>query len=379
MENQVAETKKQPNVMNVAVISRSGFRDRLVDSVGPYLEFLGVGSFVLILVLFILMNREDLRDRITQIFGRRSITLTTRTMDEVGSRISRYLGMFVLVNSTYGLIIGIGLAIIGVPYAVLWGFLAAALRFIPYVGPATALILPLVFSIARFPGWLVPLEVLGLFGVLEVAANSFLEPVIYGKTTGVSALGLLVAAMFWTWLWGMLGLLLSTPLTVCLAVMGKYVPSLEIFSKLLGEEAELDQDVRFYQRLLALDQDGAGEIVDEAAKTQARAEVYDKILIPTLSQAERDFARGEIDEREQAFIWRVTRDVLEDLGGTPDLGLHTVSPRRPPRWASRAPSGSSAWPRTTAATRSPCGCSSRSSSPPGSTWSWSRMLTRPSS
>ena len=209
-----------------------------------------------------LMGREDLSDRIVGLFGHRQVSLTTRTMEEIGQRISRYLATFALVNSGFGLVIGVGLWLIGVPFAVLWGCLAAMLRFIPYVGPAVAFVLPLVFSFAHFPGWTQPLEVVALFAVVEVALNSFLEPVIYGKTTGVSALGLLVAAMFWTWLWGTMGLLLSTPLTVCLAVLGKYVPSLRFFAALLGEEAELEPDVRLYQRLVALDRDGATEVVD---------------------------------------------------------------------------------------------------------------------
>src|SRR5208337_1464878 len=168
-----------------------------------------------IAVLFMLMNREDVGDRIVQLFGQRQINLTTRTMGEIGQRISRYLAMITLVNAGYGLIVGLGLWAIGVPYAVLWGCLAAMMRFIPYVGAAVAFLLPLVFAVAHFPGWSQPLEVIALFGAVEVALN-YLEPVIYGKTTGVSALGLLVAAMFWTWLWGLLGTLLSTPMTLCL-------------------------------------------------------------------------------------------------------------------------------------------------------------------
>ncbi|MCA1685113.1 MAG: AI-2E family transporter, partial [Planctomycetia bacterium] len=231
--------------IDVKVLEEPSFRKRLQEAVGPYLEFLGVGSFVLILVLFMMMNREDLRDRIVSLFGHSRVSLTTRTMDEIGQRISRYLATFAAVNSGFGLVIGLGLGAIGVPYAVLWGCLAAMMRFIPYVGPAVAFVLPLVFSIASSEsGWTQPLLVFGLFAVVETALNSFLEPVIYGKTTGVSALGLLVAAMFWTWLWGLLGILLSTPLTVCLAVLGKYVPALGFFATLLGEEADLDPDVR---------------------------------------------------------------------------------------------------------------------------------------
>ena len=272
MEKPPSPTDKAVPIQKVEVISRPSFQDRLRSATGPYLEFLGLGSFVLILVLFMLMGREGLSDRIVGLFGHRQVTLTTRTMHEIGQRISRYLATFALVNSGFGLVIGLGLWMIGAPYAVLWGCLAAMLRFIPYVGPAVAFILPLVFSFAHFPGWAKPLEIVVLFAVVEAALTSFLEPVIYGKTTGISALGLLVAAMFWTWLWGTMGLLLSTPLTVCLAVLGKYVPSLWFFAALLKEEANLEPDVQFYQRLVARDREGALAVVEAVpeAKTARR-------------------------------------------------------------------------------------------------------------
>ena len=313
------------DVMDVRVVSRPTFRERLSATVGPYLEFLGIGSFVLILVLFLLLQGDDLGDRVIQLFGRSRITLTTRTMEEAGQRISRYLMMFATVNSTFGLIVGVGLWAIGVPYAVLWGFLAAALRFVPYVGPASAFLLPLTFSVAYFPTWREPLMVAGLFGTMEIIGNTFLEPIIYGKTTGVSALGLLVAAMFWTWLWGALGLLLSTPLTVCLAVLGKYVPSLGFIATILGEESDLEKDVRYYQRLLALDQDGATEVVEEALTHESRAHVFDKVFVPALSRAERDFLREDLDQREQAFVWRVTGDIVDDLADETAISLPTAA------------------------------------------------------
>jgi predicted PurR-regulated permease PerM/methylmalonyl-CoA mutase cobalamin-binding subunit len=313
-------------IQKVEVVQIPSFQERLRTAIGPYLEYLGIGSFVLILVLFMLMGREDLSDRIIGLFGHRQISLTTRTTEEIGQRISRYLATFALVNSGYGLVVGVGLAVIGVPYAVLWGCLAAGMRFIPYVGPGVAFLLPLVFSFAYFPGWAQPLEVFALFAVIEVLLNSFLEPVIYGKTTGVSALGLLVAAMFWTWLWGTLGLLLSTPLTVCLAVLGKYVPGLGFFATLLGEEADLDPDVRFYQRLVALDREGALAVTEDALKRWPRAEVYDRILIPTLSRAERDAGRDELGEQEQAFVWQVIGEVVDAQEGVPELSLQALAP-----------------------------------------------------
>ena len=325
----VAQTIEEPphldGVQPVSIVSEPTFTNRLQAAVGPYLENLGVVSFVLILVLFMLNNRDDLSDRIVRLFGQRRVSVTTRTMDEVGQRISRYLGMFSLVNSGFGLIIGLGLWMIGVPYAVLWGVLFALLRFIPYVGPAAAFALPLLFSFAYFDGWREPLLVVALFGTLEILANSFLEPVIYGRTTGVSALGLLVAAMFWTWLWGGLGLVLSTPLTVCLAVLGKYVPGLGFFAILLGEDDPLEPDVRFYHRLLAMDQEGALATVETALKQQPREVVFDEILIPALSRAEHDRARDEIDPSEQAFIWRVVGDLIDDLEETPATDMKALS------------------------------------------------------
>jgi predicted PurR-regulated permease PerM len=305
---------------DVRVVDEPTFRQRLQGAVGPYVEFIGVGSFVFILVLFMLMNRDALGDRIVQLFGQRQINLTTRTIREIGQRISRYLAMITLVNSGYGLTVGLGLWVIGVPYGVLWGCLAAMMRFIPYVGAAVAFVLPLLFSIAAFPGWRLALEVIAFFGVVEVAL-SYLEPVIYGKTTGVSALGLLVAAMFWTWLWGLLGTVLSTPMTLGLAVLGKYVPSLGFFATLLGEEAELNQDIRFYQRLVSHDQDGATAVVEAALKERPRAEVFDQMLVPALSRAGRDALRGELEESDMAFIQRIIGEILDDLEGMEDISL----------------------------------------------------------
>jgi predicted PurR-regulated permease PerM len=308
----VLEEPSNRDVQKVRIVSQPNLAQRAQAALGPFLERLAMVAFVLVLVLFMLSNRKDLSDRIIRLFGLRRVSLTTRTMEEATARISRYLGMFTLVNSFYGLIVGIGLSVIGVPYAVLWGVLFALLRFLPYVGPATAFALPFLFSIGYFPRWREPVLVVVLFGTLEVLSNSFLEPVVYGRTTGVSALGLLVAAMFWTWVWGGLGLLLSTPLTVCLAVVGKYVPGLSCFAILLGEEAPLEPDVRFYQRLVARDQDGAMAIVREALKEEPAAAVFDRFLVPTLARAERDRTNEDINDDEQAFVWEVVGNVIDE-------------------------------------------------------------------
>jgi predicted PurR-regulated permease PerM/CheY-like chemotaxis protein len=317
--------KNEAGIQQVRVVSEPDFGAEVSKIAGPYIAGLGSAFIILILLLYLMINRENMSDRLIRVFGHGKISLTTRTIEEVGRRISKYLVMFAMVNSTFGLVVGLGLWAIGVPYALLWGFLAGFLRFIPYAGAATAFALPLLFSIATEDAWTKPILVIALYGVLELAANMFLEPMIYGKTTGISALALLVSAMFWTWLWGGIGLLLSTPLTVCLAVLGKYVPSLSFFATFLREEVDLEPGVRFYQRLLAMDQDGASNVIDSVLKKHPRAEVFDKVLVPTLSMAERDFAKGDIDDREQAFILRVVSDVLENLDGEPEVDLASLS------------------------------------------------------
>jgi len=300
-------------IPKVEVVSAPKYRERLQDAVGPFLEVLTLGSFILILVLFLMVGRDDLGDRIIALFGGKRLSMTTRTMHEVGNRIGRYLATNALVNAGFGLFIGVGVGLIGLPYAMLWGVMAALLRFIPYVGTVVSFALPTVYALVSFPGWGHALGVVLLFLVIETALNSFLEPIIYGKTTGVSALGLLVAAMFWTWLWGVWGLLLSTPMTVALAVLGKYIPALRFFSTILGEEADLEPDVRYFQRLLAMDEEGAAQLVEEFAKSRPRIEVFDLVILPALARVERDLASGEIDETTQEFAWRVTEELVEEL------------------------------------------------------------------
>lgn len=321
----LSDPKKDEQIQKVQLAKEPNFFADTESQLGPYLAGLETAFIVLILLLFLMLNREDMSDRIIQLFGQGKISLTTRTTTEVGQRISKYLTMFATMNTAMGIVVGLGCWAIGIEYAVLWGFLAGALRFIPYAGPATAFALPLLFSIARYDTWREPMLLVALYVVIEVVANMALEPVIYGKTTGVSALALLVAAMFWSWLWGPIGLLLSTPLTVSLAVLGKYVPSLHFFATFLREEVELAPGVRYYQRLLAGDQDGATEIVEEELKAKPRAEVFDTVIIPTLSMAERDHAREEIDERQLAFIHRATQVVMEDVADQPEVDLKTLA------------------------------------------------------
>ena len=258
-------------------------------------------------------------------------------LDEAGQRISRSLLMQAIVNGTYGCAVGLGL-FFGLPYALLWGLLAAVWRFIPYVGPALAALLPIALSLAVFDGWVKPFLVGGLFVLLELVTNMILEPLLYGRSAGVSQVALLMAFAFWTWLWGPVGLLLATPLTVCLGVLGKYVPQLAFLDILLSDEQVIELN-RYYQRLVARDQDGAVEIVEELLETQPLTDVYDTVLLPALYYAEQDQRRNNLTAEEAHFIYQATSELVDNLGASqaaPSAAWRCPSPpRRTPRRSSR--------------------------------------------
>ena len=234
-------------------------------------------------------------------------------MEEAGQRISRYLLMQTIVNSSFGLAVGMGLYFIGLPYAIVWGFLATVLRFIPYVGTFAATIMPTALSLAVFQGWLWPIFVVGLFSFLELLNNMVLEPLLYSESAGVSGVGLLVAIAFWTWLWGPVGLVLATPLTVCVVVLAKYVPWLDFIGVLMSDQPAMESNISYYQRLLAMDQAEAAEIAEEHLKNHPRELIFDAVLIPALSYARRDRELGRLTEDGEQFVFRATREIVEDL------------------------------------------------------------------
>lgn len=269
---------------------------------GPLVRPLGTGAVVVVFVIFMLLQREDLRDRVIRLVGVHDLHATTQALDDAAGRVSRFLLMQTLINGMQGIAVALGLYFIGVPNAMLWGALTTVLRFVPYLGPWIAAAMPIALSFAVFEGWSYPLLTVGLFVVLELISNNVLEPWLYGTRTGVSQLALLVAAVFWTWLWGTAGLFLATPLTVCLVVMGKYIPQLEFLSILLSDEPVLAPPQRFYQRLLARDPEEAEELVDDARTTQSALEICDDMIIPALVLAEQDHQRGALDEEARQYI-----------------------------------------------------------------------------
>jgi len=281
---------------------------------GSMLVVMGSTGVVIILVVFILLRREDLRDRLIRLVGRSQLTVTTQALEDAASRVSRFLLMQLLVNFTFGVPIGIGLYFIGVPNAILWGILATFLRFIPYIGAWSAAAAPVGLSLAISTDWIAPLLTVGLFVALELFVTNVMEPWIYGKNTGVSSVAILVAAVFWTWLWGPVGLLLATPLTVCLLVIGKHVPQLSFLDVLLGNEQVLDLQTRVYQRLLAGDQEEAAELVLRDLESRPLVEVYDAVLVPTLALAQTDWHRNELDEGRHKRILQSLRASIDELG-----------------------------------------------------------------
>jgi hypothetical protein len=221
--------------------------------------------------------------------------------------------MQTIINSSFGLAVGLALYLIGLPYAILWGFLAALLRFIPYAGPFAAAIVPSALSLAVFQGWLWPLVIVGLFLILELLNNMVLEPLLYGESAGVSGVGLLIAIAFWTWLWGPVGLVLATPLTVCVVVLGKYVPRMDFIGVLMSDQPAMASNMSYYQRLVAMDQAEAAEIVEEHLASHPPEQIYDGVLIPALNYARRDRELGRLTEDGEQFVFRATREILEDL------------------------------------------------------------------
>ncbi len=282
-------------------------------AVGPIVERFASAGLVIVLVIFMLIQREDLRNRLIRLMGYRRLTFTTRALEEAGQRISRYLLMQTIINSTFGLAVGLALYLIGMPYAALWGFFAAVLRFIPYVGPFAAAIMPSALSLAVFEGWLWPILVVGIIVFLELCCNMVLEPLLYAESAGVSGVGLLVAVAFWTWLWGPVGLVLATPLTVCVVVFGKYVPQMDFIAVLISDQPAMEANISYYQRLLAMDQAEASEIVEEHLKIHPQEQIFDAVLIPALSYARRDRDLGRLSEDGEQFIFQATREILGDL------------------------------------------------------------------
>jgi predicted PurR-regulated permease PerM/methylmalonyl-CoA mutase cobalamin-binding subunit len=292
---------------------RSAIPQLMQETLSAILSPLGTAALVLLLVIFMLLKREDIRGRLIRLVGQGRISTTTRAMEDAGRRVSRYLSTQFLVNTGYGVCVAVGLQFIGVPNAALWGLLSGVLRFIPYVGPWVGAVLPVLLAFAISASWFVPLMTIALFIVLEVIVSNFVEPWVYGANTGVSPLALVISAVFWTWLWGPVGLVLSTPMTVCLAVIGRHVPRLEFLGILLSEDQPLAPHEEFYHRLLSFSMDSAEEFATKYVETESLTALYDNVLIPAIGAVEIDAHRGSLTAEQRTSALQRVHEITDDF------------------------------------------------------------------
>jgi predicted PurR-regulated permease PerM len=279
----------------------------------PVLKPLSTLGMVLIFTIYMLLKREDLRNRLLLLAGVGRLNLMTQALNDAAERISRYLVMNVLVNISYGVVFATGLYLLKVPNATLWGALLAILRLVPYAGTMIAGAATIGFTLAAFPTWWHPLWVFLMFAVLEVMVSNFVEPYLYGSHTGISALALVTMAIVWTLLWGWPGLIVSTPLTVCLIVMGRYVPQMGFLHILLGDEAELAPEAHFYERLLAMDQTEAHNIAERFLGGHTLVDLYDEVVMPSLIMTEQDRHKGVLDEVRSSYLFQSATELIAEL------------------------------------------------------------------
>ena len=285
----------------------------LRDVTRPFLAPLGVLGMVLIFTVFLLIEQDDLRDRLFRLAGLDRLNVMTQALEDATQRVSRYLMLQLLVNSCFGLLCAGGLYLIGLPYAFLWGAVAGILRIVPYVGSPVAGLLPLVLSLAVFDSWKPPLLVFLLFATLELVTGNFIEPWLYGTHTGISSLALLLTTVFWTALWGPAGLILSTPLTVCVVVLGRHAPQFSFLHILLGDEPVLAEEAQIYQRLLAMDDQQARAVAAIYLTENSLAQLYDSVLIPALTMAEQDRHKGALDKAREEFLFLSVKEMIAEF------------------------------------------------------------------
>jgi hypothetical protein len=282
--------------------------------VGPVIRPVGTTLAVIVLVGFMLLRLPDLRERILRLLGGKNLHLTTEALNDAASRVSRYLLMQILINGWTGFAVAVGLWALSVPNAILWGVLTFTLRFIPYIGVWMAAAIPLILSFAVFDSWTRPVVVFGIFALLELFDWIVLEPWLYGSHTGVSPVALLLAAGFWTWLWGFAGLFLAVPMTVCAVVAGKYIPQLKFLQVALGDEPVLEPHERLYQRLLSSNRDEADAVLHAALRQNTTLEVCDTIIVPALLRVEEDHDRGTLtNEKRQAILDHISQWIDERM------------------------------------------------------------------
>lgn len=285
----------------------------LAAILGPLVQPTTTTGIVLIFVVFVLLQRQDLRNRFIRLVGSHDIQRTTAALDDAGQRLSKLFLTQIAFNAVFGILIGVGLEIIGVPSAPLWGLIAMIMRFVPYIGAVLSAVFPIVLAAAVGSGWEMVLWTVALFAVLELLAGQVLEPLVYGHTSGLSPVAIIVAASFWTWLWGPVGLVLATPLTICLVVVGRHVEQLQFLDVMLGDQPPLSPAQVVYQRMLAGDPMEASEQARAFLKDQPLESYYDRIVLEGLRLAEADARLGRLDDERMDRIVATVTEVVDDL------------------------------------------------------------------
>ena len=307
------QSQKDANASTV-VVEKAGnnWLTRVPDFLSPASEIFGQAAFAIVLSVFILWKRDDLRNRFIRLIGDDRLTTATRAVDDASRRISRYLLMQLLINTVFGILIAITMLVVGVPYALLWGVVASLMRYIPYLGTWLGLIPAVLITVAFTDAVWQPVAVIAVYGTLELLCNNIVEPRLYGSSMGLSEVAQLVAAAFWAFLWGPVGLILSGPLTVCLLVLGKNVSGLKFFEILLGDEPVLGPEIQFYQRLTARDQDEASEIIRDETKAKTRIEVFDRVIVPALIYAKRDWEQKDLSTEDLDQMLVMLKEIVDE-------------------------------------------------------------------
>jgi predicted PurR-regulated permease PerM len=295
-----------------------GALESLRSLISPLLHPLATTGIIIIFVIFILLQREDLRNRLIRLAGSHDLQRTTAALDDAAARLSRLFLIQLVVNGAFGVVIGLGLWLIGVPSAVLWGILAAVLRFVPYIGVFIAAAFPLALAVAVDPSWTMLLWTLALFLVVEPLVGHVIEPMVYGHSTGLSPVAVVASATFWTALWGPIGLVLATPLTVCLVVLGRHVERLEFLDVMFGDRPALSPPEIFYQRMLAGDPIEASEKAEEFLKERTLSSYYDEVALKGLQLAQADAERGALTQERMTKIRDAVGEFVSNLSDGED-------------------------------------------------------------
>lgn len=296
----------------ISVVDASSITKTAQIVLNPLLHLIWEIGLINLLVIFMLLNREDLKGRIIRLLGQTRIGVTTRAMSEAGKRISHYLGMQLIINFSFGILLTLGLFFIGIPNAILWGVLLTILRFIPYLGTWIAAAIPITLSFVISSSWLLPIFTIALYLILDLLSSNFFEPLLYGASTGVSSTALIIAVVFWTLLWGPIGLLLAVPLTVCLVVIGRHVPQLEFLSILLSQEKALEVHEECYHLLLNNEINEAFLLLENYLKTNTLISLYDFIFIPLLHDLEKDLLLETLDIDKAQYLYQIIQDMISE-------------------------------------------------------------------